>query len=89
MASVDQYIRNQIEHHAKLTFQDEYRRICEKDRRTLRVGLRANGRAFGPQRLLDIRDPVRWTGLGKWLSLRPEECVKRPQSKPARSAITV
>jgi putative transposase len=30
MASVDQYIRNQIEHHAKLTFQDEYRRICEK-----------------------------------------------------------
>ena len=30
MATVDQYIRNQIEHHAKLTFQDEYRRICEK-----------------------------------------------------------
>ena len=24
------YIRNQIEHHAKMSFQDEYRRICEK-----------------------------------------------------------
>ena len=30
MDSVDTYIRNQIEHHAKMTFQDEYRRICEK-----------------------------------------------------------
>ena len=28
MATVDQCIRNQIEHHAKLTFQAEYRRIC-------------------------------------------------------------
>lgn len=28
--SVDKYIRNQIEHHAKVTFQDEYRRICEQ-----------------------------------------------------------
>jgi len=27
---VDDYIRDQIEHHAKMSFQDEYRRICEK-----------------------------------------------------------
>ena len=27
---VDQYIRNQIEHHAKMSFKEEYRRICEK-----------------------------------------------------------
>ena len=27
---VDDYIRNQSEHHAKLSFQDEYRRLCEK-----------------------------------------------------------
>ena len=27
---VDQYIRNQAEHHAKLSFKEEYRRICEK-----------------------------------------------------------
>ena len=27
---VDQYIRNQVEHHAKMSFQDEYRRICQK-----------------------------------------------------------
>ena len=26
----DRYIRNQSEHHAKMSFQDEYRRICEK-----------------------------------------------------------
>ena len=54
----------------------------------MRNGPRANGRTFGPQRLLDSRDPVRWTGLGKRLSLRPEECVKHP-SKPKRSTITV
>ena len=30
MATVDDYIRHQIEHHAKRSFQDEYRRICEK-----------------------------------------------------------
>ena len=28
--AVDQYIRNQEEHHRKASFQDEYRRICEK-----------------------------------------------------------
>lgn len=28
--AVDQYIRNQEEHHAKLTFQDEFRALCEK-----------------------------------------------------------
>ncbi|PAY19560.1 transposase [Rhodopirellula sp. SM50] len=27
---VDDYIRNQFEHHAKMSFQDEYRRLCEK-----------------------------------------------------------
>ena len=30
MASVDEDIRNQTEHHAKMSFHDEYRRICEK-----------------------------------------------------------
>ena len=30
MSTVDQYIRNQIEHHTKISFQDEYRRICAK-----------------------------------------------------------
>ena len=30
IATVDHYIRNQIQHHAKMSFQDEYRRICEK-----------------------------------------------------------
>ena len=28
--NVDAYIRNQVEHHAKLSYQDEYRRLCEK-----------------------------------------------------------
>ena len=28
--TVDQYIRNQNEHHAKMSFRDEYRRMCEK-----------------------------------------------------------
>ena len=28
--SVDQYIRAQQEHHKRMTFQDEFRRICEK-----------------------------------------------------------
>jgi REP element-mobilizing transposase RayT len=27
---VDGYIRNQVEHHKKLSFQDEYRRLCRK-----------------------------------------------------------
>jgi REP element-mobilizing transposase RayT len=27
---VDQYIRNQAEHHAKLSFKDEFRKLCEK-----------------------------------------------------------
>ena len=27
---VDQYIRNQAEHHHKLTFQEEYRQLCVK-----------------------------------------------------------
>ncbi|MCA9141898.1 MAG: transposase [Planctomycetaceae bacterium] len=27
---VDQYIRSQAEHHAKLSFKDEYRRLCKK-----------------------------------------------------------
>ena len=27
---VDQYIRNQAEHHATMSFQEEYRRMCEK-----------------------------------------------------------
>lgn len=27
---VDQYIRNQADHHAKLSFQDEFRLLCEK-----------------------------------------------------------
>ena len=27
---VDRYIRNQEEHHATMSFQDEFRRICEK-----------------------------------------------------------
>lgn len=26
----DRYIRNQIEHHKKISFQDEYRRLCER-----------------------------------------------------------
>jgi REP element-mobilizing transposase RayT len=30
ISTVDPYIRNQIEHHAKMSFQDEYRRTCEK-----------------------------------------------------------
>jgi REP element-mobilizing transposase RayT len=30
MSTVDTSIRNQVEHRAKLSFQDEYRRICEK-----------------------------------------------------------
>ena len=28
--NVDQYIRNQAEHHARISYKDEYRRICEK-----------------------------------------------------------
>ncbi len=28
--NLDQYIRNQAEHHARISYQDEYRRICEK-----------------------------------------------------------
>ncbi len=28
--SVDQYIRNQDEHHARMSFQEEYRMICQK-----------------------------------------------------------
>jgi hypothetical protein len=28
--SVDMYIRNQEQHHAHLSFQDEYRLICQK-----------------------------------------------------------
>jgi putative NIF3 family GTP cyclohydrolase 1 type 2 len=28
--NVDQYIRNQAEHHARISYEDEYRRICEK-----------------------------------------------------------
>jgi putative transposase len=28
--TVDRYIRNQAEHHAKLTFQDEFRKLCER-----------------------------------------------------------
>ena len=28
--SVDVYIRNQVQHHAKLSFQEEYRLICQK-----------------------------------------------------------
>ncbi len=27
---VDQWIRNQAKHHAKMAFKEEYRRICEK-----------------------------------------------------------
>ena len=27
---VDEYIRNQAEHHAQMSFEDEYRQICEK-----------------------------------------------------------
>ncbi len=27
---VDQYIRNQAKHHAKMCFKEKYRRICEK-----------------------------------------------------------
>ncbi len=30
MGPVDTYIRNQVEHHAKMSFQDEYRGICER-----------------------------------------------------------
>ena len=30
MNSVDRYIREQENHHAKMSFQDEYRRLCEK-----------------------------------------------------------
>ena len=30
ISAVDTYIRNQVEHHTKMSFQDEYRRICEK-----------------------------------------------------------
>jgi len=29
LATVDDYIRNQAEHHRKMSFQDEYRRMCE------------------------------------------------------------
>ena len=29
-AAVDEYIRQQEEHHRKISFQEEYRRICEK-----------------------------------------------------------
>ncbi len=28
--AVDEYIRNQEEHHATMTFKEEYRRMCEK-----------------------------------------------------------
>lgn len=28
--SVDQYIRDQDEHHARMSFQEEYRKVCEK-----------------------------------------------------------
>jgi putative transposase len=31
LQTVDDYIRNQIEHHTKMSFQDEYRRMCENN----------------------------------------------------------
>lgn len=30
LATADDYIRNQVRHHMKMSFQDEYRRLCEK-----------------------------------------------------------
>jgi putative transposase len=30
LQAVDEYIRDQAEHHARMSFQDEYRRMCEK-----------------------------------------------------------
>jgi REP element-mobilizing transposase RayT len=30
LQAVDKYIRNQAEHHAKMTFRDEYRKLCSK-----------------------------------------------------------
>lgn len=50
--AVDEYIRGQEEHHKSLSFQDEFRRICEKHQITIDeryVWDQANGRTFGPK----------------------------------------
>ena len=55
----------------------------------MRNGPRANGRTFGPQRLLDSRDPVRWTGVRQTAEPSARRMREEHPSKPKRSTITV